>query len=146
MYLGGAGLGPVAAQADVGQDVAEKEGAAHGGTMCSPVSGRVVRLHHGRQDTLGLVSARLVLVSFAVTTLVLLASWLLRWPLEKAALLAPVIVVFVAVALGVFVFWGRVAWDGFRESRHQRWIVAGALSLIALVAVLTLLGVELPRE
>jgi len=64
------------------------------------------------------VSARLVLVSFAVTALVLLASWLLSWPLEKAALLAPVIVVF----------------------------VAGALSLVALVAVLTLLGVQLPRE
>jgi uncharacterized membrane protein len=114
--------------------------------MGSHTLGRVVRLHHGRQDTLDLVSARLVMVSFAVTALVLLASWLLRWPLEKAALLAPVIVVFVAVALGVFVFWGRVAWDGFRESRHQRLIVAGALSFVALVAVLTLLGVELPRE
>jgi hypothetical protein len=92
------------------------------------------------------VSVRLVLVSFAVTALVLLASWLLSWPLEKAALLAPVIVVFVAVAAGVLVFWGRVAWDGLRASRHQRWIVAGALSLVALVAVLTLLGVQLPRE
>jgi len=92
------------------------------------------------------VSARLVLVSFAVTALVLLAAWLLSWPLEKAALLAPVIVVFVAVALGVLVFWGRVAWDGLRASRHQRWIVVGALSLVALVAVLTLLGVQLPRE
>ena len=92
------------------------------------------------------MSARVVLVSFAVTALVLLASWLLSWPLEKAALLAPVIVVFVAVALGVLVFWGRVAWDGLRASRHQRWIVAGALSLAALAAVLTLLGVQLPRE
>ena len=85
-------------------------------------------------------------MSFAVTGLVLLASWLLSWPLEKAALLAPVIVVFAAVALGLVVFWGRVAWDGFRGSRHQRWIVAGALALAALVAVLTILGVQLPRE
>jgi hypothetical protein len=85
-------------------------------------------------------------VSFAVTALVVLASWLLSWPLEKAALLAPVIVAFVAVALGLLVFWGRVAWDGFRGSRHQRWIVAGAVSLVALVTVLTILGVQLPRE
>ena len=92
------------------------------------------------------MSVRLVFVSFAVTALVLLASWVLRWPLEKAALLAPVIVVFVAVAAGVLLFWGRVAWDGLRTSRHQRWIVAGALSLVALVAVLTLLRVDLPRE
>ena len=92
------------------------------------------------------MSLRLVGVSFAVTALVVLASWLLSWPLEKAALLAPVIVVFVAVALGLLVFWGRVAWDGFRGSRHQRWIVAGAVSLVALVAVLTILGVQLPRE
>lgn len=92
------------------------------------------------------MSVRLVLVSFAVTALVLLASWLLSWPLEKAVLLAPVIVVFVAVALGLLVFWGRVAWDSFRGSRHQGWIVAGALSLAALVAVLTILGVQLPRE
>ena len=92
------------------------------------------------------MSVRLVLVSFAVTALVLLASWLLSWPLEKAVLLAPVIVVFVAVALGLFVFWGRVAWDGFRGSQHQRWIVAGALSLVVLVTVLTILGVQLPRE
>jgi hypothetical protein len=145
MDLGGAGLGPAGAQADVGEDVAEKEG-VRGGTMGSPTLGRVVGLDHEREDTLGPVSARLVLVSVAVTALVLLASWLLRWPLEKAALLAPVIVVFVAVALGVFVFWGRVAWDGLRASRHPRWIVAGALSLVALVAVLTLLGVQLPRE
>ena len=92
------------------------------------------------------MSLRLVGVSFAVTALVLLASWLLRWPLEKAALLAPVIVVFVALTLGVIVFWGRVAWDGFRGSSHQRWIVAGAVSFVALVTVLTLLGVQLPRE
>ncbi len=92
------------------------------------------------------MSVRLVFVSFAVTALVVVASWLLSWPLEKAALLAPVIVGFVAVALGLFVFWGRVAWDGFRGSRHQRWIIAGAVSLVALVAVLTVLGVQLPRE
>jgi hypothetical protein len=92
------------------------------------------------------VSLRLVAASFAVTALVLLASWLLSWPLEKAALLAPVIVVFVALSLGVLVFWGRVAWDGLRGSSHQRWILAGAISLLALVAVLTLLGVQLPRE
>ena len=145
MSLGGAGLSPAGAQADVGWDASKKEG-VRGGTLGSPTSGRVVRLDHGCQDTLGLVSARLVLVSFAVTALVLLASWVLRWPLEKAALLAPVIVVFVAVALGIFVFWGRVAWHALRTSRHQRWIVAAALSLVALVAVLTLLGVQLPRE
>jgi hypothetical protein len=92
------------------------------------------------------MSLRLVGASFAVAALVVLATWLLHWPIEKAALLAPVLVVVVATALGVLVFWGRVAWDSLRGSEHRRWILAGAVSLVALVAVLTLLGVELPRE
>ena len=93
-----------------------------------------------------IVSPRLIGASFAVAVLVVGATLLLGWSIEKAALLAPVMVVVVATALGVVVFWGRVAWDSLRASEHRRWIVAGAASLVVLVAVLTLLGVELPRE
>ena len=92
------------------------------------------------------MSPRLIGASFAVAVLVVAATLLLGWPVEKAALLAPVLVVVVATSLGLVVFWGRVAWDSLRASRHRGWIVAGAASLVALVAVLTLLGVELPRE
>jgi hypothetical protein len=92
------------------------------------------------------VSPRLIGASFAVAALVVGATLVLGWSIEKAALLAPVMVVVVATALGVLVFWGRVAWDSLSASEHRRWIVAGAASLVVLVAVLTLLGVELPRE
>ena len=92
------------------------------------------------------MSPRLAGASFAVAILVVAATLVLGWPIEKAALLAPVMVVVVAIAVGVVVFWLRVAWDSLSASEHRRWIVAGAVSLVALVAVLTLLGIELPRE
>ena len=63
------------------------------------------------------MSVRLVSASVAVAALVLLAAWLFRWPLEQAALLAPVIVVAVGAAAGLVVLWSRVALETLRRRR-----------------------------
>ena len=92
------------------------------------------------------VSVRVAAASLAVGVLVLLAVWLTDLPFERAALLAPVLVVGVAAAAGLFVLWGRVGWAHFRESRHPRVIVGAAEAIVVVGLVLTLLGVKLPRE
>jgi intracellular septation protein A len=49
-----------------------------------------------------------------VTALVLAASWLFRWPLEKAAILAPIIVVVAGATVGLVVLWAKVIRDSLR--------------------------------
>ena len=61
-------------------------------------------------------------------------------------LLAPVVVVVAAVVAGLGVFWFRAAADSIRESRRPRLVVAAIAAILALGIVLTVLGVELPRE
>lgn len=85
-------------------------------------------------------------VSVAVTTLVVLAVWITNLSFQRAALLAPVLVIGVAAVAGMVVFWGRVGWDSLQRSRHPRLLVAGGLAFIGLLVVLTLLGVNLPHE
>ena len=92
------------------------------------------------------MSARLFLVSIAVTTLVVVAVWITDLSFQRAALLAPVLVIGVAAVAGMVVFWGRVGWDSLQRSRHPRLLVAGGLAFIGLLVVLTLLGVNLPHE
>jgi hypothetical protein len=92
------------------------------------------------------VSARLVAASLAVGGLVLLTVWLTDLSLERAALLAPVLVLGLAAVAGLLVLWGRVAWQQLRESRHPRAIVALSLLGVALIVALSLLGVKLPHE
>jgi hypothetical protein len=92
------------------------------------------------------VSIRLAAASVFVTALVLVAVWLTDISLERAILLAPVLVVGVAAVAGLLVFWGRVGWESLRRSSHPRLILAGAVAFLGLVAALTLLGVNLPRE
>jgi hypothetical protein len=92
------------------------------------------------------VSVRVVAASVGVTALVLLSAWIFELPLERAALLAPVIVVGVAAIAGLFVLWGRVAWEQYRESRHPVAIAVGAGALVAVFVALSLVGVKLPHE
>ena len=85
-------------------------------------------------------------MSLVVSALVLLSAWLFELPLERAVLLAPVIVVGVAAIAGLFVLWGRVAWEQYRESRHPVAIAVAATALVGVFVALSLVGVKLPHE
>ena len=64
---------------------------------------------------------RLVLGSAVVAiALVLLVAWWFEMSLERAALLAPVIVVSFGAAAGVAVLWTRVALETVRRRRPRR--------------------------
>jgi hypothetical protein len=84
--------------------------------------------------------------SVAVTTLVVVTVWLTDLSMERAILLAPVLVIGVAAVAGLVVFWSRVGWDSLRQSRHPMLVIAGAVVFVLLLVGLTLLGVQLPRE
>jgi hypothetical protein len=92
------------------------------------------------------VSNRLLAASVAVTALVVLAVWITDLSFQRAALLAPVLVIGLGAVAGLVVFWGRIGWDSLRRSRHPRLVVAGMAGFLALLVVLTLLGVNLPHE
>ena len=93
------------------------------------------------------MSTRAAIASGLVTAaLVLIVVWVFEMSLSRAALLAPVIVVCAGAAAGVVVLWAKVGWESLRR-RRRPWLVAGiALAAFALIAALSLLGLELPRE
>jgi hypothetical protein len=68
------------------------------------------------------------------------------WPLEKTVYLAPVIVVATAALAGLLILWGKVAVQSLRESRRPRLVLGLWVGGIALLVLLSVLGVELPRE
>ena len=92
------------------------------------------------------MTARYLAASVAVTAIVVLTVWLTNLSFQRAILLAPVLVIGVAAAAGLIVFWGRVGWESFRRSRHQRLIAVGSVVVVVLLVVLTILGVKLPHE
>jgi hypothetical protein len=92
------------------------------------------------------MSIRVVAASVAVTALVVAAVALTDLSFQRAILLAPVLVIGVAAAAGLLVFWGRVGWESFQASSHKRLIAAAVVATLVFLTVLTLLGVELPRE
>jgi hypothetical protein len=92
------------------------------------------------------VSTRLFAASVAVTTLVVVTVWLTDLSFQRAALLAPVLVIGVGALAGLVIFWGRTGWESLSRSRHPRLLVAGGLAFVAMLVLLTLLGVNLPHE
>jgi hypothetical protein len=80
------------------------------------------------------------------TALVLLVVWAFEMSLERAAVLAPVIVVAFGAAAGVVVLWAKVGWESLRRRRRPWLVVAIAAGTLAVIAALSLLGLELPRE
>jgi hypothetical protein len=78
--------------------------------------------------------------------LVVLAAWIMAWPVEKAVYLAPVIVIGAAAAVGLLILWGKVAAQSLRESRRPKLVLALWLAGLALLVALSVLGVKLPRE
>ena len=73
-------------------------------------------------------------------------AWIMAWPLEKAVYLAPVIVLGFAAAVGLVILWTKVAAQSLRQSRRPRLVLGLWLAAIALIFVLSILGVQLPRE
>jgi len=59
--------------------------------------------------------AALTLVGGAVVGLVAATALLFRMPLERAAALAPVIVVTAGATLFIAVLWVRIVWESLRE-------------------------------
>jgi hypothetical protein len=89
---------------------------------------------------------RIAGATLVVAALVPLTAWIMAWPVEKAAYLAPVIVVGVAALVGLLILWGKVAWQQLQESKNPRLVAALWLGGFALLILLTVLGVKLPRE
>ncbi len=81
-----------------------------------------------------------------VVGLVAFTAWVMAWPFERAVYLAPVIVVSGAAAVGLVLLWGKVALQSLRESRRPGLVLALWLAGLALLVLLTILGVRLPRE
>jgi hypothetical protein len=86
------------------------------------------------------------LSALATAALVALAAWLLELSLERAVLLAPVLVVGAAAVAGLAILWTRVALQSLRRHRRPFLLVGLGLAFAGLLAVLTVLGIQLPRE
>ena len=92
------------------------------------------------------MTARYLTASVAVTAIVVVTVWVTNLSFQRAILLAPVLVLGVAAAAGLAVFWGRVGWESLRKSRRPRLVLVASVGFVALLVVLTVLGVKLPHE
>ena len=64
----------------------------------------------------------------------------------RYVVLIPALIVGLGLVAGILILLGRAFAETVRESGHPRWIIAGAVLLAVAIAVMTYLGVELPRE
>jgi hypothetical protein len=67
-----------------------------------------------------------------------------RW--ERLLVLAPVFVIGAGLVLAVLILLIRAFIESVREVRHKEILWIGGLAIIVLVVVLTILGVNLPKE
>ena len=93
------------------------------------------------------MSTKAALISGAVTAaLVLLVVYVFEVSIDRAAVLAPVIVVAFGAAAGLVVLWAKVGWESLQR-RRRPWLVAGVVvGVLAAIVALGLLGVHVPRE
>ena len=93
------------------------------------------------------MSARAATISgLVVGALVLTFAWLFDVSVSHVTLLAPVVVLVAAAVAGLGVFWYRAAADSLRQAKHPRLIMGAAAVVVVFGIVLTVLGVQLPRE
>jgi hypothetical protein len=93
------------------------------------------------------VSPRAALLSGLVTAgLVLLTFWVFELPLDRAAVLAPVLVVVAGAVAGLLVLWTKIGWESLRRREHPWRVVVLAVAVLVVLVALSLLGVKLPRE
>jgi hypothetical protein len=84
--------------------------------------------------------------ALACAAAVAIAALVFELKLERAIVLAPVIVVAVGALAALIVLWARVAWESIRQRRHPWRIVAGAAVAFVLLLVLSLFIGPLPHE
>jgi hypothetical protein len=65
---------------------------------------------------------------------------------ERLVIWLPALVVGTGLVGAVLILLGRAFAATIRESGHPKWIYGGLVALVGAVAVLTYLGVSLPRE
>ena len=65
---------------------------------------------------------------------------------QRLLVLVPVFVVGIGLILGVMILLSRAFVQFIRESEHKNWIYAGCVGLVAAIALLTYLGIKLPKE
>ena len=82
----------------------------------------------------------------AIAGMVALTSWFMGWPFERAVYLAPVIVIGFAALAGLLILWIKVAWQQLLETRRPKLVITLWVAGIGLLVLLSVLGVELPRE
>lgn len=75
-----------------------------------------------------------------VNLLLATSSW------ERLVIWLPALVFGTGLVLAVLILLGRAFAASMREWGHPRLLAAGAVALVAVVVVLTYLGVELPKE
>jgi len=66
--------------------------------------------------------------------------------IERLVVLLPALVVGTGLVAAVFILLGRAFMASVRESTHPRWILGAVAALAGVIALLTWLGVSLPRE
>ena len=89
---------------------------------------------------------RISAAAVVVAVLVVVTALALGWPLARAAYLAPVLVVAAAALAGLLILWGKVAYQQLRETRRPKLVLALWVAGIALLVLLSILGVKLPKE
>lgn len=93
------------------------------------------------------VNARVAALATAVAVGgAFVVAWAFEMPLERAIVLSPVIVAGVGVLAMTGALFVRAAIDSARELRNPRRFWIGLAVACVVIAVLGLLGVELPRE
>jgi len=92
------------------------------------------------------MATKVTAMSFGVAAVVVATATALGWPLERAVYLAPVLVICVLAVAGLLLFWGKVAWAQLKETRRPRFWLAVWIGGLAFIALLAVLGVDLPRE
>ena len=93
------------------------------------------------------MSPRLVVGSvLACAAAVALTAFVFDLRLERAVVLAPVIVLAVGAAAALLVLWARVALESVRHRRHPRRIVGIAFAIFLLLIALSFFVGPLPHE
>jgi hypothetical protein len=75
-----------------------------------------------------------------MTVLAAASNW------ERLVIWLPGLVVGIGLVGAVLILLGRAFAATVRELGHPKWVYGGLVALVGLVAVLTWLGVSLPRE